>query len=166
MITTKQKKKLFNNLTALAKASLQKLSENIITKKNGNYMVFNNYKITPIFSAFRVFKENEEVEVFSCSRNALAWCILDRKGRTEANELLEVDKQLSYKMFEFENLNTCIKNETDPGRKEIFIIKSIDNIAKMKHLRKQLANSVSLAKYYQQQGIKNETRRIRSHHKI
>ena len=163
MTTTKQQ---FNNLTALAKASLQKLSENIITKKNGNYIVFSNYTITPIFSAFRVFKENKDAIDFSCSRNALAWCILDRKGRSEADELLEVDKQLSYKMFEFENLNTCIKNETDPDRKEILIIKIIDNIAKMKHLRKQLVNSVSLAKYYQQQGIKNETRRIRSHHKV
>ncbi len=59
MITTNQK---FNKLTALAKASLQKLSENIITKKNGNYIVFSNYTITPIFSAFRVFKENQGLE--------------------------------------------------------------------------------------------------------
>jgi predicted nucleic acid-binding OB-fold protein len=163
MTTTNQK---FKKLTALAKASLQTLSENIITKKNGNYIVFSNYTITPIFSAFRVFKENEEIEDFSCSRNALAWCILDRKERSEAKELLEIDKQLSYKMFEFENLNACVKSETDPNRKEILIIKIIDNIAKMKHLRKQLVNSVSLAKYYQQQGIKNETRRIRKHTKI
>ena len=61
----------------------------------------------------------------------MAWCILDRKERSEADELLEVDKQLSYKMFEFENLNTCIKNETDPDRKEILVIKIIDNISKM-----------------------------------
>ena len=158
----------FDLLKSLANTTLQELSKNIIIKKKNNYIVFEQYSITPDNSYFIVFKDDKLVHDFSNSRNALAWCIFDKYRRNdEAAAVKTLDRKLKSTEFDLAVAKNIINKTQDINKREIMIMKAENSVVTRSCLRKQLTERVGLAKYFQQQGfIKHETARVINTKKI
>ena len=153
--------KAYSKFKTLATQSLQNLSANVIVKVKNDYIVFDRYTITPVDGEFKVFRHEDYVHNFTCSRNALAYCILEQNGRIgEAEYLVRQDKKLQYLQNDIEYQSHIMRTTQDKDKQELMAIKVTHNILARTEVKDRLQATIGLAKYYQQKGFDNETARV------
>ena len=153
--------KSYNKLRNLTLQSLQSLSSNIIVKINDDFVVFDRYKISPTSDGyFTLFRNDILVHEFTNSRNALAYCILENRGRIEeAFELMWGDKRIQRLDVDINRQSHIIKTTKDEDRKELMAMRLTQDVAQRGQVKIKLKGTIELAKYYQQKGFDNETAR-------
>lgn len=152
----------YKKFKTLATQSLQSLSSGIIVKVKSDYIVFGRYTISPIADGYYIVKRHgTEVSEFTCSRNALAYCILEYNGRIEeAFHLLSQDRRLQRLDVDIDRQSQILKTTKDQDRRMLMADRVTNNIAVRGDIKIMLQNTIELAKYYQRKGFDNETARI------
>lgn len=158
MATTDKNYKKFRNL---ALQSLQSLSSNIIVKVKDDFVVFSRYKISPTDDGyFSLYRHDTLVHEFTNSRNALAYCILENRGRIEeAENLLSQDKRIQRLEVDIDRQSQIIQTTKDADRRELMAMRLTENVAQRGQVKIKLQSTIELAKYYQQKGFDDETAR-------
>ena len=150
----------FRKLKSLTTHSLQSLSANIIVKVKDDYIVFNRYKISPTDYGYEVYRNSTLVHEFTNSRNALAWCILEKHARIEdANSLLGQDKRIGWLELDIDRQTQIMNTTQDNDRRALMATKVTNNIHVRGDVKIKLQEQIELAKFYQQKGFNNETAR-------
>jgi hypothetical protein len=151
----------FRKLKSLTTHSLQSLSANIIVKVKDDYIVFNRYKISPTNNGYyEVYRNGTLIHEFTNSRNALAWCILEKNARIEdANFLLGQDKKIGWLELDIDRQTQIMNTTQDNDRRALMATKVTNNIHVRGDVKIKLQEQIELAKYYQQKGFDNETAR-------
>lgn len=151
----------FRKLKSFTTHSLQSLSANIIVKVKDDYIVFNRYKISPTdHGYYEVYRNDTLVHEFTNSRNALAWCILEKHARIEdANSLLVQDKKIGWLELDIDRQTQIMNTTQDNDRRALMATKVTNNIHVRGDVKIKLQEQIELAKYYQQKGFNNETAR-------
>ena len=151
----------FRKLKSFTSHSLQSLSANIIVKVKDDYIVFSRYRISPTkHGYYEVFRNGTLVQEFTNSRNALAWCILEKNARIEdANDLLGQDKRIGWLELDIDRQTQIMNTTQDNDRRALMATKVTNNIHVRGDIKIKLQEQIELAKYYQQKGFDNETKR-------
>ena len=156
---------VFNKIQKFAKDNFAEISKDIILKMNNDYIIFAQYKITVVDNEFYVYNNDKFVLNFVNSQNALAWCILDHLDRADlANELIDLTHRLQHKEFDIEVARNLLKKVHDPERRAIIRIREENDITAATVLKKHMTKSVSMAKYFKQQGLYNASGRDNIRH--
>ena len=134
---------------------------NSILKAGNTIQAFGVYTIKKQNSLYSIYKNRVCIAETSNAKNSLAWCVADKYNLSyHKQQILELDKQLSYKQAEIEFLKNIINSKVDMSRKFVAEDKLQTLIMKAGAIKKQLNKCVNLAKYYQQKGFENETSRL------
>jgi len=128
--------------------------------ENGDYELFGKYRIESVRPGYRVFYNDQEIAVFSSTRNAVSWCIADKYSNyTLAREILVIDRKIELlKNDIFVRSAVADKSKKAQFREDIGT-KLESKIIYKKALEIELSKCVNWAKYRQQRGFTNETAR-------
>lgn len=124
----------------------------------GEYEVFDHYKIIPENKTYRVMCSATEVGSFMTTRSALSWCIADNhKNFNLAREIQETDKKIADLTNDISVRAGMGDKSKEPQFRETILTKLESKIIKKKQLETQLNKCVNFAKYTQQKEYNNET---------
>lgn len=155
--------KTYQKFKTLATQSLQSLSSGIIVKVKSDYIVFGRYTISPTTDGsgyYFVKRHGNDVDEFTNSRNALAYCILEYNGRIEeAQYLLGQDKRIQRLEVDIDRQSQVLKTTKNADRRMLMADLLTNNVAIRSDIKIKLNDTIELAKYYQQKGFDNETAR-------
>ena len=136
------------------------ITNTIWQNDEGDYEVFDKYRITRDRHQYQVMCHSTEVGAFSTSRSALSWCIADKfRDYNLAQKLLNLDNALSNVTRDIFARAQIADRSKNPEFRETVAIKLETKLIHKKILENDLANCVNLAKYLQQRGFDNETAR-------
>ena len=147
----------FNKFNTLAQQSLASVSKNIIVKKQNVYEVFGQFQIRKQEDGFVVFHNNEQVNTFHSSRNALSYCIFEKYFKYDQSTLLKrLDSRLQSKLFDIEVAKNTLTNSKDTFKKFNALARVELYIDETKIIKEQINEVVEKAKYFQQRELDNE----------
>jgi len=139
----------------------------IIKTANGSYQLFGRYCLTESAGEVSVCLMGIEIGKFNSLQAAVSWCIAEKYKQTWlSDEISRVDQELAQRLQNHLVLSDICKRVRDTERKIIAETKSREAYLRCQYTRKQLANCVSRAKYFQIRGFNDEiarTRRTTSH---
>ena len=136
------------------------LDQMIFQNDNGAYQAFGRYVIRPGLDGYHVSCAATDVGVFTNTRHALSWCIADKnQSYALARDLFNLDQKLGCITDDIAVRAAIGDRSTNPQFREDIEIKLEGKIILKKQLELALAKCVDQAKYYQQQGLDNETAR-------
>lgn len=104
-----------------------------------------------------VLKNENVMEIFSCKKNATAWCILRNNGKSDDAILL---RHHDSKIFFLQT--SIIMNERayelaeDDEYRNIIEAKLSNDYQKLNYSKKQVDKFINLAKYFQRRGFEYE----------
>jgi hypothetical protein len=128
---------------------------------NGEYEVFDRYRIVPEEGEYRVFCSATDVGKFSTTRSALGWCIADKnKAYNLARELKDLDNKLTALKNDIAVRTAMAERSRRWEFRDPVATKLETKIIRRKQVENQLAKCINWAKYTQQRGFANETQRI------
>jgi hypothetical protein len=137
------------------------ISSLIWQEEDGTYRVFGHYSIVPEKPCFKVFCSATEIGLFTTSRAALAWCIADKhKLFNLARDILTLDTKLGALTRDIFVRAGSADKSPKPDFREIVGTKLETKLIRKKEVEQSLAKCINFAKYYEQQGLNNETPRI------
>lgn len=144
--------------------NFDKVSKDLIFKKNNRYFAFTNYVIEKKSSSSRiqVIKKNPVAEqTFVHMRTAISWCIADKlRNFRMSSRICELDRRYSVLCNDIAVEQEILTKLTDPARRDIVSDKVLEKRNALRHVKKQLTNCVNWAKYWQIKGfVSNETAR-------
>jgi hypothetical protein len=138
--------------------ALQDIS--IFETSSDNYVVFKKYHI--------IKKSKTEVDVyltngdlvhsFANIRNAICWCIFDKKGKyVSANRIITLDKGISNEEVQIAIHQKLLKKSTKTENKLIFLAKLNEDKFRRSVMCQELASYIWQSDYWQKQKFKLKT---------
>ena len=125
---------------------------------NGDYCVFDRYKIIPQRPGYLVMCSATEVGVFGSTKSAMSWCIADKhKLYKLARDILALDIKLTSITSDINVRANVADQSKQPQFRETIETKLESKIIRKKKVESELAKCVNWAKYMQQRGFNNET---------
>jgi hypothetical protein len=147
----------FEQLVSLARVELENLSNDLIYKTEQGYRAFKTYDIIRTNNAYDVLKNGDLQANFGSTRSALAYCIADKNKKYNlAREIQQLDQQLV-------NYDQSIKprrelaSRSNGYRAEVLESKIQHRQQQRYIIKRELEKCVSLTKYLQLRGFKNDT---------
>lgn len=130
----------------------------IYRNEQGDFCVFDRYKIIPAKPGYLVTCSATEVGIFGSTKSALSWCIADKhQAYNLARDILALDIKLTSLTADI-NVRANVADRTNnPNFKETVGTKLESKIIRKKKVETELAKCVNWAKYMQQRGFNNET---------
>lgn len=124
------------------------LTTNLIWQNNdGDYEVFDRYRITEEKPGYRVFCSATDVGLFSSTKSALSWCIADKhKAYNVARDIMEVDLKLRTLNNDIATRAGNADRSTNHNFRETVETKLESKIIRKKKLETELAKYVNWAK--------------------
>lgn len=149
--------RVIGDLKKLRDSSCDYLNQKVYYKTRGDWYVYGNYKLQKSTSGVEVYKLGESVGVFSNTRTATAWCILDANNKKEESRLLKHydarEQFFTNNVFiEKRHFRSCKEQD----RRDIISAKISNDLQKLNSSKKQLDKLINLAKYFQIRGFKHE----------
>ena len=128
---------------------------NLIFKDDdGNYRVFDRYKLIPSKPGCRVTCGATDVGLFSTTKNAMGWCIADKyKAFNLARDILNLDNKLSSLTADITARATLADRSKDPVFRETIEAKLESKIIRKKKVETELIKCVEWAKNIQARGF-------------
>lgn len=126
----------------------------IIAEKDGTYILFGKYRITPIDGSFEVtIFHTDTVHEFMNIKNAVAWCTFyNVKKYHEARRIKELDLKLSSMEIDISiQQRMANKNANDPNMKWVYIVKYQEALRKKKVMLNELLSYINTSKMIQDQ---------------
>lgn len=134
------------------------LSNLIYRDDNGDYRVFDRYRIVPAKPGYLVMCSATEVGVFGSTKSAMSWCIADKhKLYKLARDILALDTKLTSLTSDINVRANIADQSKQPQFRETIETKLETKIIRKKKVESELAKCVNWAKYMQQRGFNNET---------
>ena len=138
--------------------NLQDIS--IFETSKDNYVVFKNYQI--------IKKSKTNIDVclingdlihsFSSMRNALCWCIFDKRGKyVLANRIITLDRGITNEEVQINVHNNLFKKSKKTDDKLIFLAKLSEDKFRRSAMYRELEGYVGQSDYWQQQQFKLKT---------
>lgn len=130
---------------------------------DGCYEVFDRYSIVSNPQGYKVYINGDEQGYFHSTRTAMSWCIADKyKQYNLARELLTIDNILANVTNDL-HVRVGVANKCKNSQmRENIETKLEPKILQKRTLEYQLNKCVNRAKYLQQKGFENETKRFGS----
>lgn len=152
MISTKEFNQIFRQ-------EFGNLSANIIFQNDdGDYELFDHYKIIVEKVGYRVYSAATDVGIFMSTKSAVSYCIADKyKHYNLAREIYNLDSKLSALTSDILTRATLADRSKNPVFRETIESKLETKIIHKKQVENELSKCINFAKYYQQQGFNNET---------
>lgn len=130
----------------------------IYRNDDGDYSVFDRYKIIPQRPGYLVTCSATDVGVFGSTKTALSWCIADKhQAYNLAREILALDVKLTSLTSDISARAQVADRSNQPQFRETIETKLESKIIRKKKVESELAKCVNWAKYMQQRGFNNET---------
>jgi len=144
----------------ITKQELDKLQEIAIFQNNdGTYEVFNSYFIDKQPTGATVTLHNgDTINSFSNLKNALCWCIFDKKGRyATATRIIELDLKLAAIEVNINIHQKLFKKTRDTDTKLIYLAKLNEDKYKKRNITEELNNYLQESDKWQQRSYKLKT---------
>jgi len=148
----------------LVKAEFNNLLSTLVWKNNdGTYEAFGRYVIVPTKPGYTVYINDDEQGHFNSTRTAMSWCIADKYNQFNlAKEVLTIDNILANVTNDIYTRVGVANKCKDAQLRENIETKLEPKILQKRTLEYQLNKCVNRAKYLQQKGFENETKRFGS----
>jgi hypothetical protein len=142
-------------------SEFQDVQANLVWQNdNGDYELFGKYRIKSMNPGYQVFYNDQEISVFSSTRNAVSWCIADKYcNYTLAREILVIDRKIELLKNDIFTRSAVADLSKKAQFREDIGTKLETKIIYKKALEIELTKCVNWAKYRQQRGFINETAR-------
>lgn len=125
-----------------------------------NYVVFKNYNI--------IKKSKTDIDVllmngdivhsFSSMRNAICWCIFDKRGKyTLANRIITLDKSISNEEVQINVHKNLFKKSKKTEDKLIFLAKLNEDKFRKSTMYQELEDYINQSDYWQKHQFKLKT---------
>jgi len=140
----------------------KKLQHNIIYETDDSYIFYDLYKIVKTSDKlYKVVRFTDLSEyIFTSSRNATTWIILDRYNKIiEARRTHELDKKLSSldaELMLHKKLQICGAMESREINRDKYLVV----LDRLRHFKWELDKYIMLAKICQEKGYQNELTRV------
>ena len=132
----------------------------IFETSKDNYVVFKNYNV--------IKKSKTDVDVrlingdlvhsFSSMRNAICWCIFDKRGKyVLASRIITLDRSISNEEVQINVHNNLFKKAKKTDDKLIFLAKLNEDKFRRSSMYRELENYVGQSDYWQQHQFKLKT---------
>lgn len=128
---------------------------------DGDYELFGKYRIVPVAkNKYFVYCYDNEVGMFTSSRTAVSWCIIDKHQEYNlARQLLNADRTLGLLNNDISVRSMMSQRNRQRDAREIIDTKLETKIIHKKALENEVTKYVNRAKYLQQRGFQNEIAR-------
>lgn len=141
----------FNRL--FDKRSLAHLSNmSIFEESPGEYSVFNRYFIIKTNDGIEVQNLHRElIHAFSSMKNALCWCIYDKRGKySTANRIMDLDRRLIAHKVSYDMHNKLFKKTKDTELSLIYLAKLNEDYIHKKRAQTEIERFVHESYVWQQ----------------
>jgi hypothetical protein len=133
------------------------LSNLIYRDDNGDYRVFDRYRIVPQRPGYLVMCSATEVGVFGSTKSAMSWCIADKhRAFNLARDILALDTKLTSLTSDINVRANVADGSKQPQFRETIETKLESKIIRKKKVESELTKCVNWAKYIEQRGFNNE----------
>ena len=155
-----------DRLQQIISADLDSVKENAIFPIENGYCVFDKYHIKKHPVGVTVESANPKIyteeKYFSCTKNAVSWCVADKYNQTKlAEEIILLDKKRYRLHGDIEFSKRLIKKFSDPMVRETALTKLYAKQDVLRGVENSLEKCANLAKYWQLRGFNNEIERTR-----
>ena len=138
--------------------NLQDIS--IFEPSKDNFIVFKNYQVIKKSKTdIDVYLTNGDlVHSFSSMRNAICWCIFDKRGKyVLANRIITLDRSISNEEVQINIHNNLFKKAKKTDDKLIFLAKLNEDKFRRSAMHRELEIYVGQSDYWQQNQFKLKT---------
>ena len=138
--------------------NLQDIS--IFEPSKDNFIVFKNYQVIKKSKTdIDVYLTNGDlVHSFSSMRNAICWCIFDKRGKyVLANRIITLDRSISNEEVQINIHNNLFKKAKKTDDKLIFLAKLNEDKFRRNTMYRELESYVGQSDYWQQHQFKLKT---------
>lgn len=123
----------------------------------GDYRVFDRYRIVKENKGYRVFCSATDVGAFSSTKTALSWCIADKnQAYNLARDIVNLDIKLRSLTSDITARATIADRSKEPLFRETIETKLESKIIRKKKVESELTKCVNWARYIQTRGFANE----------
>lgn len=159
MVNDIELERKFNRIVSTKEIEdLQDIS--IFEMSKDNYVVFKNYQI--------IKKSKTDVDVmlangdlvhsFSSMRNAICWCIFDKRGKyVLANRIITLDRSISNEEVQINVHKNLFRKATKTEDKLIFLAKLNEDKFRRSTMYQELEGYVGQSDYWQKKSFKLKT---------
>ena len=159
MVNDIELERKFNRIVSTKEIEdLQDIS--IFEMSKDNYVVFKNYQI--------IKKSKTDVDVmlangdlvhsFSSMRNAICWCIFDKRGKyVLANRIITLDRSISNEEVQINVHKNLFRKATKTEDKLIFLAKLNEDKFRRSTMYQELESYVGQSDYWQKKSFKLKT---------
>ena len=149
----------FRKFKSIASETLKKLGNNVIIKTKDDFKVFKDFTISRLNGYYQVYRNDEFIHEFATGRNAIAYCVLAKYHKNEANDIIKCDAKVSSLEAEIRIQEHITQTTDDELRQELMFTKLSNNEHKLDTATFKLQDMIDLAKYCQAKGFRDETSR-------
>lgn len=123
----------------------------IFKNQDGSYELFNQFEITSENNKIKISKKRTlETCVFSSLKYAVTWCIFEQRNRiNETIRIRELDRLIGSVDSEIKLHQNLIEKTKDIDLKLIYYAKLSQELAKKKHLIKEMDHFVKTSQQWQ-----------------
>jgi len=142
-------KKVSRTVRKIATKTFAELADEIIIQKGESYQVYKDYYITPSGKLWTVQSEHVGDLLFSSTKVALAWCILDKAHQFEtAIRLVILDTKIMHKQTDIDvALTRLSKKQVSTEMRPVLQCRVAEDLDRKSRYREQLDKCLQMAKY-------------------
>lgn len=121
-----------------------------IIQENNGYLLFNQFKIVPKHSQYKVIHLNNSiVENFYNLKNAVTWCICEKLKKYDDSEAIKnLDRKIeNFKTSEIIHKKLLYKTN-EKTQREIYYIKFIEDVKQKTLAQKEMENYINISRYW------------------
>lgn len=149
-------------LESILSDDIDSVKNNLIFATDEGYNVFDVYKLIKRGNEIEVIKHRNVIGVFSSTRTAISWCIVDKyKQYRLSDEIQQLDLSRKRLRDDVETSSLHMPKFKNSPAREIAELKLDTKKSLLGAIEQRLDKCANLAKYWQLRGFNNEIERTR-----